>query len=482
MIKGNFSSNNSSNSSRSFSYSEIAGDTIAAISTPLGEGGIGIVRLSGDRAIGIVDGIFKSPHIESLKKVDSHTIHYGHIMKGGKKVDEVLVSVMKSPKTYTREDVVEINCHGGIVPLREVLELVLEKGARHSEPGEFTKRAYLNGRLDINQAQAVLDIIESKTKTSLEISLGHLEGKFTRPIKELKESLKDILAQLEVSIDFPDYEEYELDRSRLKKELSRIDEQIANLLSKGKDGKILRKGLKTAILGRPNVGKSTLLNELLQENRAIVAPEPGTTRDWIEEELEIKGIPFIMIDTAGLTKAASEVERIGVKQAKRAAEMSDLILFLVDISTPLEPEDRSIAQNIKGKKSILVLNKTDLDKKFTKQEAIGYLGGTFEEAMEISAKYGTGVDKLADQMVKLVWGGEIEKSDDVFLLNIREKDLLKRAREVLSHSIQASKNGHPIDLLAVDVKEALEILGELTGENLTEEVIDRIFSKFCIGK
>lgn len=474
--------NSPSINTHSVSYRELAGDTIAAISTPLGEGGIGIVRLSGPKAIQIVDGIFNSPHIQSLKGVASHTIHYGHIVDGKRWVDEVLVSVMKQPTTYTRQDVVEINCHGGMVPLREVLELVLAKGARHAEPGEFTKRAYLNGRLDINQAQAVLDIVRSKTELSLQVSLDHLDGKFTRPIKKLKEHLKNILARIEVSIDFPDYEADELDRAELWSELARIKLQLEGLLDKGKDGRILRKGLKTAILGKPNVGKSTLLNQLLQENRAIVTPFPGTTRDWIEEELEIGGIPFVMIDTAGLTEATSEVEKIGIKQAKKAYGRADLILFLVDASAPLSSEDRAIADNIKDKRAILLLNKIDLEREFTEEEAVCYLGDWFEEVIEISAKYSTGVDKLTGKMHALVWGRELEQKEDVFLLNVREKDLLRRAREILSGLIESHKNDHPVDLLAVDIREVLEILGELTGENLTEEVIDRIFSNFCVGK
>lgn len=474
--------NSPSIKTHSASYRELASDTIAAISTPLGEGGIGIVRVSGHKAIQIVDCIFNSPHLQSLKQVASHTIHYGHIVNGKRCVDEVLVSVMKQPTTYTRQDVVEINCHGGMVPLREVLELVVDKGARHAEPGEFTKRAYLNGRLDINQAQAVLDIVRSKTELSLEVSLDHLDGKFSRPIRELKEWLKDILARIEVSMDFPDYEADELDRVKLRSELAQIKLRVEGLLDKGKDGRILRQGLKTAILGKPNVGKSTLLNEFLQENRAIVTPFPGTTRDWIEEELEIGGIPFVMIDTAGLTEANNEVEKIGIERAKKAYGRADLILFLVDVSVPLSSEDRSIAENIKDKKTILLLNKIDLKREFTEEEAVDYLGDSFEEVVEISAKYSTGVDKLTKKMVTLVWGGKLEQKEDVFLLNIREKDLLRRAREILSGLIEPSKNYQPVDLLAIDIREVLEILGELTGENLTEEVIDRIFSNFCVGK
>jgi len=467
------------NDNDNYNYNE---DTIAAISTPLGEGGIGIVRLSGRRAIEIVDRIFISPHGISLRNVPSHTIHYGFIQNEGMKIDEVLVSVMRAPKTYTREDVVEINCHGGIVPLRKVLELVLEKGARYAQPGEFTKRAFLNGRLSLDQAEAVLDIIRSKTELSLQFNLERLLGKFSKPIKELKEQLIDILARIEVAIDFPDYEEETLNREELAESLIEFSNLLEYFLERGKDGKIFKEGLAVAIIGKPNVGKSTLLNELLQENRAIVTPIPGTTRDIIEEELEIKGVPFRIIDTAGLRQSIDEIERISIERTLAAAERADLILFMIDASAPLTEEDLAIAKCIKNKRSLLLLNKVDLGKSFSKGEAAVKLGYSEENALEIAAKYSLGLEDLKEKMVELVWGGKLQQKEDVFLLNVREKDLLQRAQISLQEALTALKNGATWDLLAIDLKEALNTLGELTGENLTEEVIDRIFANFCIGK
>ena len=485
-------------------------DTIAAISTPLGEGGIGIVRLSGPKAVEIADGLFRSPRGTKLREVPSHTIHYGFIVdpESGKRVDEVLVSVMRAPRTYTREDVVEINCHGGIVPLRRVLELVLSRGARMAEPGEFTKRAFLNGRIAIDQAEAVLDIIRAKTELGLELSMQRLEGRFSQPIREMRTELLELLAGLEVGIDFPDYEEEALPRERLLAGLREALRKVDYFLSHGRDGKLIREGLAVAIIGRPNVGKSTLLNALLRENRAIVTPIPGTTRDRLEEWVELDGLPFKLIDTAGVREARDEVEQIGVRLALEAAEGADLVLFLVDASEPLTPEDRKIAAKLKelGKKTLLLLNKIDLGRAFSPEEALRELelelgaeaadtnsdaatadaGSQVQAqvvaALEIAAAVGTGLDELKRTLVELVWSGGVEHREDVFLLNVREKDLLLRAQAALKQALADAEAGLTPDLIAVGLEEALEALGELTGENLTDEVIDRIFSQFCVGK
>jgi len=450
----------------------------------LGEGGIGIVRLSGPLAVEIVEGIFHSPRGISLKDVPSHTLHYGLIIDpaSGTRVDEVLVSVMRAPRTYTREDVVEINCHGGIVPLRRVLELVLSRGARAAEPGEFTKRAFLNGRISIDQAEAVLDIIRAKTDLGLELSLERLEGRFSRPIKELRAKLLDLLAGIEVGIDFPDYEEEALPRAELVVSLEEADRQIEYLLQHGRDGRIIREGLAVAIIGRPNVGKSTLLNALLQESRAIVTPTPGTTRDRIEEWVELEGIPFKLIDTAGVREVQEEAERIGVELALKAAEGADLVLFMLDLGAPLTSEDRAIAERLQGKRTLLLLNKLDLGRSFTAEEASRALGIHPEDALEISAKCGEGLEELKGRLIGMVWEGRLERREDLFLLNIREKDLLQRARDSLERTLADARGGATLDLLAVGLEEVLEILGELTGENLSEEVIERIFSDFCVGK
>ncbi|MFQ6089923.1 MAG: tRNA uridine-5-carboxymethylaminomethyl(34) synthesis GTPase MnmE, partial [Candidatus Bipolaricaulia bacterium] len=369
-------------------------DTIAAISTPLGEGGIGIVRLSGFRALEIVDGVFCSPNGVSLRDVPSHTIHYGFIEDNGVKLDEVLVAVMRAPKTYTREDIVEIDCHGGIVLLRRVLELILAKGARAAQPGEFTKRAFLNGRISIDQAEAVLDIIRAKTELGLELSLHRLTGRFSRPIKQIRARLLDLLAGIEVGIDFPDYEEEALPREEFIAGLKEALRQMEYFLQRGRDGRIIREGLKTAIVGRPNVGKSTLLNALLQENRAIVTPVPGTTRDRIEEWIELDGIPFKLIDTAGLREVRDEAERIGVELALQAMEGADLVLLMLDLSEPLDEEDGAIAERLQGKRTLLLLNKVDLGRSFSAKEAVETLGVNAEAVLEISAKFGDGLEEL----------------------------------------------------------------------------------------
>ncbi len=459
-------------------------DTIAAISTPLGEGGIGIVRLSGPQAIEIVERIFRSPKGLALRDVPTHTIHYGLIEDEGRKVDEVLVTVMRAPRTYTREDVVEINCHGGIVPLRRVLELVLACGARPAEPGEFTKRAFLNGRITIDQAEAVLDIVRAKTELGLELALDRLEGRFSRPIRALREKLLELLAGIEVGLDFPEYEEEALPRARLLLEIEAVLSQIESFLEHGQDGRIIREGLAVAIIGRPNVGKSTLLNALLQEERAIVTPFPGTTRDRIEEWIELKGVPFKLIDTAGVRPVEDEVERIGVELALKAAEGADLVLFMLDGSEPLTLEDREIALRIRGKRSLLLLNKLDLGRGFPAAEAVQALGlePEPEAVLEISAKFGNGLEELKERLVELVWAGRLERPEGLFLLNIRERDLLQRARAALLSLRAEAAAGVTLDLLAIGLEEVLAILGELTGENLTEEVIDRIFADFCVGK
>jgi len=450
----------------------------------LGEGGIGIVRLSGPRAVEIVDRVFRSPKGISLKDVPSHTLHYGLIIDPatGTRVDEVLVSVMRAPRTYTREDVVEINCHGGIVPLRRVLELVLKQGARAAAPGEFTERAFLNGRISIDQAEAVLDIIRAKTDLGLELSLERLEGRFSRPIKKIRAKLLGLLAGIEVGIDFPDYEEEALPREELIRDLENARRQVEYLLKHGRDGRIIREGLQVAIVGRPNVGKSTLLNALLQENRAIVTPVPGTTRDRIEEWVELEGVPFKLIDTAGVRQVQEDVERIGVELALKAAEGADLVLLMLDLGAPLTSEDRAIAARLRGKRTVLLLNKLDLGRNFTAEEALRALRIEPEAVLEISAEFGEGLEELKGKLIGLVWEGRLEPREDIFLLNIRERDLLQRAGEALKEVLANVREGATLDLLAVGLEEALEILGELTGENLSEEVIERIFSDFCVGK
>ena len=361
-------------------------NTIAAISTPLGKSGIGIVRMSGPRAIDISEKIFRSGKGVNLKERPSHTLTYGYITDGKRKIDEVLISVMKKPNTYTKEDIVEINCHGGIVPLREVLDLVLEKGARPAEPGEFTKRAFLNGRISLDQAKWVREVIESKTGLSLELSVERLEGKFSKLLSYLKEELTDLLAKIDVAIDFPDYEESILEKDELLDTLEGQIERIDEILSKGKEGEIFKEGFKIAILGKPNVGKSTLLNTLLNKERAIVTSTPGTTRDTIEEEIDIKGLPFTIIDTAGLRDPSSEIEREGIFRTNKQIKRADILLFLINANEEITAKDIKISDRLPPEKTIILSNKIDLGKKLSTRQINHKLGKGWANILEISAK------------------------------------------------------------------------------------------------
>lgn len=457
-------------------------DTITAISTPIGTSGIGIVRLSGPASIDIADRIFESPRNESPLDFSSHTIHYGFIVDNGRKIDEVLLTVMRAPQTYTKEDIVEINCHGGIVPLREVLELTQNQAARLAEPGEFTKRAFLNGRLSLDQAKSVQELIESSTRFSLELSMERLEGKFSDFLDQARERLIDLMAQLEVGMDFPDYESSVLDTQETITELSDLVTEINDLLDRSKDGKILQEGHKVAILGQTNVGKSTLLNKLLQEERAIVTSVPGTTRDTIEEELEINGIPFQISDTAGFRDPENVIEEKGISRTKRQSRLAKLTLFLVDANQPLQEEDHQIADQLNREQTIVLLNKTDLNTNLAVEDIYHKLGNGWMDVLEISAKTGEGLDQLEKVMTEAVWGGKIDQPEHILLLNMKEKELLKSARDQLEEAIEQLKQGTPIDLVEIDIRSARKELGKLLGEDLSEQVIDRIFSDFCVGK
>lgn len=459
-------------------------ETIAAISTPLGKSGIGIVRLSGPEALGIAGKLFTSPDDIDLADVESHTLHYGYVQDPWeeREVDEVLVSVMKAPRTYTREDVAEINCHGGVVPLRETLELALDAGARPAEPGEFTKRAFLNGRLTLDQAKSVKDIIDSKTRFSLELSLDRLEGKFSDFLSSVREELTAIMAEIETMIDFPDYEDSIVSREELEEKLSELEGGIEDFLANSKDGKILKEGHKIAVLGRPNVGKSTLLNTLLREERAIVSPTPGTTRDTLEEELEIDGIPFRVTDTAGIRQTEGEIERQGVRRAKEQGRKADISLLLVDVNSGVTPEDVDIADEIDERKTILVLNKIDLVDNLSRQDILAKIDSGWAGIVELSAKEGQGLKNLESSITELVWGGEVSKDEGLVLLNVQEKELLKQAKKGLSSAREAIQEGRSIDLVEIDIREARKNLGKLLGEDLSEEVLNRVFSDFCVGK
>ncbi len=459
-------------------------DTIAAISTPLGKSGIGIVRLSGPDAPAIASKLFRAKSGTDLAEVESHTLHHGMVYDPGSNdlIDEALFTVMKSPNTYTKEDVVEINCHGGIVPLRETLDLVLEYGARPAEPGEFTKRAFLNGRLTLDQARSVNDIIEAKTRFSLELSVDRLEGKFSEFLDSVREELTSLLAEIEVMIDYPDYEDSVVPREELMEDLVGIRESIKEFLADSKDGKIVKEGHRVAILGRPNVGKSTLLNRLLKEERAIVSETPGTTRDTIEAELSINGIPFLVTDTAGIRETEGDIERKGVRKAKEQGKEADLALFLVDAGEGVNDSDAEISQEMDRDKTVLVLNKIDLVNNLSVSKFTDTIGADWAKVVELSAREGEGLAALEDALTEMVWGGEVKKDESLVLLNVQEKQMLREAIEDLEYAETALEEGRSIDLVEVDIREGRRKMGRLLGEDLSDEILDQVFSQFCVGK
>ncbi|MCX6093721.1 MAG: tRNA uridine-5-carboxymethylaminomethyl(34) synthesis GTPase MnmE [Candidatus Bipolaricaulota bacterium] len=449
-------------------------DTIAAISTPIGEGGVGIVRLSGPEAIAIADGVFVSPKGSRLTDAPTHTIHYGHVVDDGRRIDEVLASVMRAPRTYTREDVVEIGCHGGIVATRAVLDAVLARGARLAERGEFTKRAYLNGRISLDQAQAVADVVCAQTRLGLEAAVDRLGGRFSSAIAALRDELAALLADLEVDIDFPDLD---VVVDELLPRAEAIEARAADLLARAERGAVVREGLTVAIVGRPNVGKSTLLNALLAEERSIVTPVPGTTRDTVEEVVSIGGVPVRLIDTAGLRTPTDLIEAEGVRRTREATKKSDLVLLLVDRSKPLADEDRDLIRTEWGVPVLLVLNKSDLP---------AHVGdvprGTSIDRIEISAKDGANLPALTGCLVELLLGGEIPSRNTILLLDTWERDLLRRLRDGVARSIAAMREGLTPDMVAEELRSAYVASGDLQGIDVSESILDAIFSRFCVGK
>jgi len=455
-------------------------DTIAAISTPIGEGGISIIRISGSDAVKIASSIFKAKRNIDLKNVKSHTVHYGFIYdrKNDEIYDEVLVNVMKSPHTYTKEDVVEINCHGGYIPAKRILELVLRNGARLAEPGEFTKRAFLNGRLDISQAEAVIDIIRSKTDLSNKYALMQLKGSVKDKITKIKNDLVALIAHIFALMDFPE-EDVELFNDDelidgINKSISDIDE----ILKTSEKGRIIREGLNTAIIGKPNVGKSSLLNALLNENRAIVTDIPGTTRDIIEEHLSIKGIPINLIDTAGIRQTDEIVERIGVERSREAIDKADLIMFIFDSSRPLEKDDYDILKLIENKKVLYILNKIDLPSAIDIDEVDKLSGGKY---VKLSSFTKEGLDILENTVYNIVMVDGLSH-DEFLLTNMRHKDALIKAKENLLSCLRTIESGLTEDFVSIDLNAAIDHLGLITGETANEDLINEIFERFCVGK
>lgn len=457
-------------------------DTIAAISTPPGEGAIGIVRLSGEDAIAVADSVYKLGS-KQLKDQDSHTIHYGHISnpKTNKTIDEVMVTIMRAPKTFTREDVVEINCHGGILAVNQVLQTVLHNGARLAEPGEFTKRAFLNGRIDLSQAEAVMDLIRAKTDKAMNVALQQLDGNLSNLIRNLRSEILDTLAQVEVNIDYPEYDDVEeMTALLLIEKAKQVKAHIRQLLETASQGKILREGLATAIIGRPNVGKSSLLNYLLKEEKAIVTEIAGTTRDVIEEYVSVKGVPLRLIDTAGIRETEDIIERIGVERSRKALVDADLILLVFNQNEPLTDEDKALIEATNQNNRIVILNKMDLPNKLD-LEQLEFLVGE-DTIVKTSVLTQTGVDVLEKKIADLFFSGNTGEKDATYVSNVRHIALLNDAETALDDVIEGVETGMPVDLVQIDMTRCWDLLGEITGDSVQDELLTQLFSQFCLGK
>ncbi|MDF7668612.1 tRNA uridine-5-carboxymethylaminomethyl(34) synthesis GTPase MnmE [Lactobacillus sp. ESL0703] len=453
-------------------------DTIAAISTPIGEGGISIVRMSGEDAVEIANRVFKGAN---LAKVPSHTIHYGHVIEPKTKqvIDEAMVSVMLAPKTFTREDIVEINCHGGIVVTNRILQLLLKEGARMAEAGEFTKRAFVNGRIDLTQAESVMDIVRAKTDKARQVAEKQLEGGLLEKIRAMRQEILDTLANVEVNIDYPEYDADTITANQMATVSRSVSEQITQLLDTAAEGTALRNGLATAIIGQPNVGKSSLLNYLTKSDKAIVTDIAGTTRDTLEEYVSIKGVPLKLIDTAGIRDTDNKVEKIGVERSKKALVQADLVLLLLDSSQDLSPEDKELIAATDAKKRIVILNKTDLGQKLTVAE-IKKLTGS--EVIATSILQEKNLTELEEAIRKLFFSGIENSNDQVMVTNQRQVGLLEKAKKQLQDVIQAVNDEVPVDIAQIDFNGAWDTLGEITGESSPDELVNELFSQFCLGK
>ncbi len=459
-------------------------DTIAAIATSFGEGGIGIIRISGEEAFSIANKIFK-PFAENKQNIniseyESHTLTYGKIEDDGEIIDEVLISVMKAPKTYTCEDVVEINCHGGKNSVKRVLQAVLKNGARIAENGEFTKRAFLNGRIDLSQAEAVIDIINSKTELSHKSAMGRLRGKLNEKINEYRNDILTMTAHIEAAIDYPEHDDETMTYQTIEKNTIKLIEKINKLLKTADTGRIIKEGIKTVILGKPNVGKSSILNFLLNEERAIVSDIAGTTRDVLKEHLNINGIALNIIDTAGIRNTEDEIEKIGVLKSKEYAKDADLILLILDNSKKIDKEDIEILEFVQNKKVILIINKIDLEKNIDENILKTYVKE--ENILKLSVKKDLGFEELEEKIESLFFQGEINISEDTLITNERNKNSLFNAIKSLKNVLNTIENLMPEDFISMDLIDAYKYLGEITGESLEEDIIDKIFSEFCLGK
>ena len=445
-------------------------DTIAAISTALGVGAISIIRISGTDAINIVNKVFD----KDINNVPSHTIHYGHIVDNNEIIDEVLVSIMLAPKTFTTENIVEINCHGGISTTNKVLELVLTNGARLAEPGEFTKRAFLNGRIDLTQAEGIMNMIESKSEKSREMSIKQLTGSVSNIISKIRTNLVDIISNIEVNIDYPEYEDIEvITNEKILPNIKKIKEELLTTIKNAENGKIINEGIKIGIIGKPNVGKSSLLNELLEENKAIVTDIEGTTRDIVEGNFILDGIACHVIDTAGIRETSDIVEKSGGNKSLEIIDNSELVIFMLNNNEELSEEEIKLLKKIKSKKHIIVINKIDIDNKLNLKE---------ENIIKLSIKEKLGINTLKQRIIDLFNLGEITTKDLSYLSNARSISLLKKSFNIINESINNLEEGTPIDIIETDLKDCWNTLGEIIGETYTDELIDEIFSRFCLGK
>ena len=453
-------------------------DTIAAISTPIGEGGISIVRMSGEDAVKIANKVFKGAN---LTEVSTHTIHYGHIVdpESKKVVDEAMVTVLRAPKTFTREDIVEVNCHGGIVVTNHILQLLLANGARMADPGEFTKRAFVNGRIDLTQAESVMDIVRAKTDKARQVAVGQLAGGLLEKIRAMRKEILDTLANVEVNIDYPEYDADQITADQMAKTSKDVIAEIDKLLNTAQEGTILRNGLATAIVGQPNVGKSSLLNYLTKSDKAIVTDVAGTTRDTLEEYVSVKGVPLKLIDTAGIHHTEDKVEKIGVERSQKALQQADLVLLLLDGSKNLADEDKALIEETKNKKRIIILNKMDIGQKLNVQEMKKL---TNSEVISTSILKQVNLDELENLIKKLFFSGITNSNDQILVTNQRQSGLLAKAKKQLEDVISAVEDGVPVDIAQIDFNGAWDTLGEITGDSAPDELINALFSQFCLGK
>ncbi|MBO5403628.1 MAG: tRNA uridine-5-carboxymethylaminomethyl(34) synthesis GTPase MnmE [Phascolarctobacterium sp.] len=455
-------------------------ETISAVITALGEGAVGIVRISGENALAVGEKMFRAASGKKLAEYAPNTLVYGHVYEEDSLIDEVLAVYMKAPRSYTAEDVVEIQCHGGVQSLKKILELSYKEGARPAEPGEFTKRAFLNGRIDLTQAEAVMDIIKSRSEASLKLAVRQQNGQLAKALRSLRTDLVDIIVNLEAVIDYPEEDIEDVTFGKVQESISTSCEKIENLLAHAHTGKILREGLRTAIVGRPNVGKSSLLNALLKEDRAIVSEYAGTTRDVIEEQLLLDGVPLVLADTAGIRQTDDFVEAIGVERSKQHLQDAELVICVVDGSVPLTPEDEDILEAAQAKPFVIIVNKSDKDINdnfLALQERFGK-----EQVMALSAKTTQGIDEFTAWLKNFVYGSEGALSDGVYVQNARHEQLLREALGFLEDAGNAAENMLPYDCIVIDVRNAIDLLGEITGDTVQDEIINQIFSRFCIGK